>query len=119
MPHTQREGDIRGDAHVREERVVLEHDTDVTLVWRGADDLDIAETNAAVVGADEAGEHHQQGGFAGAGGAEQGEEFAAGDVEIDLVERAHQAVGLGHLTDGDGEGAGGGQGAGGGYSPSS
>ena len=52
----------------------------------------VAELQAAVVRPDEAGEHHQQRGLAGARRAEQRQEFAAADVEVDVVERGDRAV---------------------------
>ena len=65
------------------------------LCGGGADHLGVAEANAAVVGPDKAGEHHQQRRLARAGRPEQCQELAAADVEVDVIERADQAVGLG------------------------
>ena len=41
--HLQREADVLGDAHVREQGVVLEHHADVALVRRQARDLAVAD----------------------------------------------------------------------------
>ena len=55
----ERESDVRRDAHMREQRVVLEHHAQLALVRRETDHLAVAEEQAAVVGPGEAGEHHQ------------------------------------------------------------
>jgi len=94
-------GDVPRHVHVREQRIVLEHHADVALVRRGAHDLVVTETNAAMVGPHEACEHHQQCRLARARRSEQGEELAATDCEIDFIERTHCAIGLGHLAHGD------------------
>jgi hypothetical protein len=78
---------LAADGHVREQRVVLEHHADVALVRRHADDLAVAEQDAAGVGPGEAGQHHQQRRLAGPGRSEQRQELAALDVEADVVER--------------------------------
>ena len=102
-PHPQGEGDVPGHRHVREQRVVLEHHPHVPPVRRHPDDLPVTEADAAVVGAGETRQHHQQGGLAGTGRSEQGDEFPAPDFEIDMVERVNVAVGLGDLADVNGQ----------------
>jgi len=84
---------------VREERVALEHDAEIAPVRRGAHHLDAAEAQAAGVRPGEAGEDHQQRGLARAGRAQQGQELAAGDVEVDAVERRGAAVALDEAAD--------------------
>ena len=102
-PHPQGEGDVPGHRHVRKQRVVLEHHAHVPPVRRHPDDLPITEADAAVVGAGEPRQHHQQGGLAGAGGSEQGDELPAADLQVDIVEGMHVAVGLGDPADVNGQ----------------
>lgn len=52
------------------------------LRWYGA----VVDQNLAAGHVLEPGEHHQAGGFAGAGGAEQGDEFALGHVQIKVFD---------------------------------
>ena len=68
------------------------------LAQRGvvAEHADLAGVRAAV-----ALEDLEQGGLAGAVGAEQGEQLAAADVEVDAVERQDGAVGLAHARRAD------------------
>jgi hypothetical protein len=93
-PGPQREGDVLADIHVREQRVVLEDDADVALVGRGEGDVAAAEQDRAGRGLDEAAEDAEQRGLAGAGGAEQRDEFLRRDVERDVVQRPHRSVDL-------------------------
>ena len=97
----QRIGDVARHRHVRKQRVVLEHHADVALVRRHQRHVAVAEPGLAAVGAHEARQHHQQGRLAGTGRAEQGDEFAAGDLEADVVERSERAVALGDVADRD------------------
>jgi hypothetical protein len=60
-------------------------------VGRNAGDVLVVDQHLAGVGLFEPGEHTQRGGLAAAGGAEQGEEFAGPDGEIEAVEREGRA----------------------------
>ena len=51
-------------------------------------------------GIDEAGQQFQQCGFARAVGTEQGNAFAAGDLDLQVPERPEVAVGFGKLVNG-------------------
>jgi hypothetical protein len=51
-------------------------------------------------------EHAEEGGFAAAVGAEDGEDFAGGDFERQVVDGASLAVAIGDVSDGDGGGHG-------------
>jgi len=64
-------------------------------------DVDAANGGRAGVGPDEAGEHLHRGGFAGAVGAEETEDFAAVDGEADAVDGALGAVGFNEAFDFD------------------
>ena len=100
--HLQRKGDILADRHVREERVVLEHDADVAAVRRHAVDALAVERDGAVRRRLEAGEHHQRRRLAGARRAEQRQELAAGDVEVEAAHHVALAViGFAHAFEGD------------------
>ena len=71
------------ERHVRVERVVLEHHGDVALARRGEGHVDAVDEHPAVVGDLEAGDDAQRRRLAGARGAEQREELARRDAEVD------------------------------------
>ena len=83
----EREAHVLGDGHVRVQRVVLEDHRDVAVLRRNVGDVAVADQDAAVVDLFEAGEHAQRGGLSATGGADEDEEFAVGDVEVELVDR--------------------------------
>ena len=83
----EREAHVLGDGHVRVERVVLEDHRDVAVLRRNVGDVAVADEDVAVVDLFEAGEHAQRGGLAAAGGADEDEELAVGDLEVELVDR--------------------------------
>ena len=82
----QAEGDVLLHRHVREEGVALEHHIDGAVVGGEGGDVLAVEDDAALRGRFHAGQHPQQGGFARAGAAEQGEDFVLFDVEADVVD---------------------------------
>ncbi|MNZ80381.1 hypothetical protein D3C78_990130 [compost metagenome] len=84
--HLEAEGDILRNTHVRKQRVTLEHRVDPTLERRQIVDRLAREADLTVADMLEAGDGAQQGGFAAAGGAEQGEEFVVGNVHRDVIE---------------------------------
>jgi len=77
---------------VREQRVVLEHSVYVALGRRNARDIETGELDVTFVGLLEACDHPKRRCLAGTGGAEQREELAFGDVEVELVDRDDVAV---------------------------
>src|SRR5439155_14468160 len=91
-PHAQREGDVALDAHVREQRVVLEHEPDVALVRPVPGEVLALELDGAGGRLLEAGDHHEGGGLARAAGPQEGEKLALGDVDRDVVDRVHAPV---------------------------
>ena len=90
--HPQPVGDILGDSHVREERVVLEDRVDVSRVRRQARHVAPRKFDPPLVGTLEARDQAQRCRLAGAGGPEQGEKLAGGDLEVDAVDGDHVAV---------------------------
>ena len=50
-------------------------------------DVAVADADRAAVDVLEAGEHAQRGGLAAAGGADEDEELAVADLEVELVDR--------------------------------
>ena len=93
--------DVVADRHVREQRVVLEDRVDVARVGRQAGDVGAAQLDRAGVGDREAGDQPQRRRLARAGGAEQREELALGDVEVDAVDGGEVAVALGQAAQAD------------------
>ncbi|MNO25436.1 hypothetical protein D3C76_152720 [compost metagenome] len=67
VAHGQREGQVLGHGHVREQRVVLEHHADVALVRRHVVDRAPGQQNFAGGRCFETGEHHQASGLTGTG----------------------------------------------------
>src|SRR3954447_2202456 len=88
--------DIRGHAHVREQRVVLEHRVHVALGRRQVGHVLPTKLDAAAVRALEARDHPQAGCLAGPRRAEHREELAVADLEVDTVDRHDLAELLAH-----------------------
>lgn len=80
--HGQRERQVFGDRHVREQSVVLEHHADVALVRRHVVDGAPGQQDFPGSRGLEPGEHHQAGGLAGAGWPEQGQEFTFANIRL-------------------------------------
>ena len=79
-------GHVVVDAHVRVERVILEHHGDVALGRLDLVDDAAADIDLACGDGLEPRDHAQQRGFAAAGGADQHAELAVGDVEVDAFD---------------------------------
>jgi hypothetical protein len=71
VAHLQPEADVVGDAHVRKQRIALEHDAQAAFVRLHMRDVAAVERDAAARRFDEARDHLQRGGFAAAGRPEQ------------------------------------------------
>ena len=97
--HAQAEGDVLEHAHVAEQRVVLEHEADVTFARALRQRVLAVEGDFAGIRPVEAGDDPQQRGLAGAGGAEQREQLAVIDLEVDTVERCKAAELLDEIFD--------------------
>jgi hypothetical protein len=72
-----------------EERVVLEDRVDVALVRRRVGDVAPVEQDASIGRLLEAGDEAQGRRLAAARRAEQREELAAGDAEVEVIDRRH------------------------------
>ncbi len=97
----QTEGDVLVDVQVREERVVLEDGVDLALVGRQGGDVLAGELDGPGGGVLQSGDHPQGGGLSAAGGAQQREEGARGDGEIERVDGGEGAVGFADLAEAD------------------
>jgi hypothetical protein len=103
-------GDLQGEAHVvrdghvRVERVVLEHHGDVAVLRGDVGDVAVADADRPAVDLLEPGEHPQAGRLAAARGADQDEELAVGDVEVQRVDSGvgRAGVAAGGVVEGDG-----------------
>ncbi len=80
------EAHVVGDRHVRIERVVLEDHGDVAVLGGQVGDVAVTDEDLAAVDLFEAGEHPQRGGLATSRGADEDEELAVGDVDVELVD---------------------------------
>ena len=102
------EADVGRDVEVREQRALLEDHPDPALL--GLDPVAVrgdgapADPHAAGVGALEARDHPQQRRLAGAAGAEQRDDRAAGDPQAGSVDRLQGAEGAGEPVGFDGTG---------------
>src|SRR6185312_2777742 len=89
LPKFEAERHVVEYAHVRIERIVLEHHGDVTVTRR--DVVDDVATDPDFAGGDllQAGDHAQRGGFAAAGRSDQHDEFLIRDVQVDALHRLY------------------------------
>ena len=85
----QAERDVLVDRQVREERVVLEDRVDVALVGRQPGHVLALQLDQAGGRLLEPADHPQGRGLAAARGAEEAEELAVLDLEVDVVDRDH------------------------------
>ena len=95
------EADVLPDGHVWPERVALEDHAGVAFVGGRVCDVFFTEVDGAVGGLGESGDHAEECCFAAARWAEQEEEVACGDVEVDVIDGDGGAEVLGELADGD------------------
>ena len=96
-PRLEPIGDVLRDRHVREQRVVLEHDAGAAARRRQMVDRFAVEQHAAFALRDEAGDDAQQRRLAAAARPEQRDELAAGKVELDAVDRGDIAEAMRHV----------------------
>ena len=87
-------GDVLLHGHVGEERVGLEHHVDRPLIGRQAAHILAIDEDAPRGRRLEAGQHAQQGGLAAAGAAQQAEQLAPIDLDVDVVDRGELAEAL-------------------------
>src|SRR5688572_28144315 len=81
--HSQTESDVLAGAHVREKRVVLEHDADVALEGRKAGDRPSLEEDLPGARRKETGDEPERRSLAAARRAEQRHELAVARFEVD------------------------------------
>ena len=91
-------GHVLEHGHVRIERVVLEHHCHVALAGLEAADVAIADMDAAARERLQAGDAAQQRGLAAAGRADDDDELAVGDLEVDRLDRHLGPVELAHAA---------------------
>ena len=91
FPQLQAEGHVVEDGHVRIERVVLEHHRDVAILGRHVVDLASADRDRAAGDLLQPRDHAQQGRLAAARRADQDDEFAVLDIDIDAVDNLYAA----------------------------
>jgi len=84
--YPQPEGDIFENRHMLKQGVVLKHEADLTVAHGAAAGFFATEQDATVVGAFQSSDDSQQCGFAATGRAEQGDQLAGRDSQIDVVE---------------------------------
>ena len=99
--HAQAEGHVVEYRHVAEQRVMLEHETDVAITHVMARDVFAVEDDAALVRGFKPRDDAQQGGFAAARRAQQCHQLAAVNVQIDAVQRFEGVEVLADVTDFD------------------
>ena len=92
VPRFERERKVLAHRHVREQGVVLEHHADVALARRHVLHRLAVDADGAAAGRLEAGQHHEAGGLAGAGGAEQRQELAFAHVQLQIAHHQRGAV---------------------------
>ena len=91
-PNLQGKREVSAHGDVGEQRVVLEYHTDVALVRRQVVDRGAVHQDFARRGLFEPGEHHQAGGLARSGRAEQGQELTLVDAQVQILDDARPAV---------------------------
>ncbi|MCY1366625.1 hypothetical protein D9M69_535290 [compost metagenome] len=96
----QAEGDVLAHAHGRVQRVGLEHHGDVPVLGAHAADVGVVDHDRAAADALQPGDAVHQGGFAAARRADQDEELAGVDLQLDVLQGVRQAaaVGLVHIA---------------------
>ncbi|MCY1366601.1 hypothetical protein D9M69_535050 [compost metagenome] len=94
LAHLQREADVVGHRHGRVERVALEHHGDVALGGRHTDHVLARDVQLAFGRLFEPGNDVEQGGLAAARGADQDQELARLDVNVDALEHLDRLVAL-------------------------
>jgi hypothetical protein len=89
----QREGHVAGDVEVGEQPRLLEHQADPAPVRGHARQVAPAQLDGSAVERGQAGDHPQQGGLAGAGGADQHRQRPGRDLQVGSPEHDRAARG--------------------------
>ena len=90
----QPEGEVLAHAHVRVERVGLEHHRQPAIGRRHGVDQPAVDADLAAGRPVEPGDLPQQRGLAAARRADEDHQLAVDDVEVDVLQHVHRAVGL-------------------------
>ncbi len=90
--YLQRKRQIAADRHVRKQRVVLKDHADTPLARRQVVHRATVDADGARCGRLKAGQHHQAGGFARPGGAEQGQKLPFAHAQIEITHNLDSAV---------------------------
>ena len=102
LPQLQPEGQVVVDAHVRVEGVALEDHRDVAILGGHVVDDLVADRELPVADRLKSGDAAQRGRLAAAGGADQDQELAVGNLKVEVVDRDHVAgEALEHVIEGD------------------
>ena len=96
--HLQREGDVLRHRHVRIERVGLEHHGELALGRRLAGHVAAVDVDRAAAGVLQPGDQPQQRGLAAARRADEDDELAVLDVEVDVRDDDRRPEGLSTLS---------------------
>ena len=102
LAHTQAEGEVLPDGHLRVQRVVLEDHGDVAVARGHVVDDALSDPDVAVGERLEAGEQAEGRGLAATGGADQHHELAVADLERELGDGDHRPEVPGRAIVGDG-----------------
>ena len=102
LPHPQREPDVLRNRHVWVERVVLEDHRNVARARRQVVHDALADPDLAVRDLLETRDHAQRGRLSAAGRADEHDELAVVDIEVEVGDgTVAVTVGLGHVVEGD------------------
>ena len=90
-PDLEPVADVLADIHVRVERVALEHHRDVAAAWRQVGDVSATDRDAALADLLEPRDHPEQRRLAATRGADEDEELAVLDAQVDVLDGDHSA----------------------------
>jgi hypothetical protein len=99
VPDLEPEGHVVEHAHVREERIALEHHSGIPPVGRHVVDDPAAERHGAAERREESADDIERGGLPASRGAEQGQELALVHLEIQVVQDRRGTIGHGHAAE--------------------
>ena len=94
-------GNIVRHRHMREQRIILEHDVDRPRSWRHMRHVDAVNFNHAFIDTLEPGQHPQQRGLATARGTKEAEQLTAFDIKGQVVDCHHIAKAARYFPDAD------------------
>ena len=99
--HLQREGDVVAHRHMRIERIGLEHHGELALGRRLAGHVAAVDVDGAAAGVLEPGDQPQQRGLAAARGADEDDELAVLDDQVDFRNDDGRPEGFRHFLERD------------------